>query len=196
MPWLSACETEIEGIPARALRMSYIGESGWELHVAADKAVQLFSTLEAAAMPFSLGFYGAYAANSMRLEKGYRAWGSDLTTERNPVEAGLEPFVRPELRAPFKRDASWEMVLLEIEAGEVDPFYAHTIWRENQTVGIVTSGAYGHRTGKVLALGYLRDPNARDRLTVGILGQHRTAHILTEPPYDPTNVRLKSGGQT
>ena len=194
MPWLTVRETMIADVPVRALRMSYIGESGWELHVCVDKAVQLFSALEQDAQPLGLGFYGAYAANSMRLEKGYRGWGSDLTTERSPLEAGLAPFIRLDLQDALARDNPWNMVLLEIEASEVDPFYAHTLWRDGQPVGIVTSGAYGHRTGKVLALAYLRDPSAREGLTVSILGTHRRASVLTEPPFDPRNTRLKYGG--
>ena len=157
------------------------------------EAKALFEALEARAKPLGLAYYGAYAANAMRLEKGYRGWGSDLTTERSPLETGLTPFVRPELRAGLKRDDAWEMVLLEIEAGEVDPFYAHGVWQGARCVGIVTSGAYGHRTGKALALAYLRDPSARDGLTVFILGQHRAATILPQAPYDPDNFRMKPG---
>jgi len=194
MPWLTSQETEVAGIPVRALRVSYLGECGWELHVARDHAVALFIHLETAAKPHGLGFYGAYAANSMRLEKGYRGWGSDLTTERSPLEAGLTPFVRKDLRDGLARANAWDMVLLEVETGEVDPFYAHTIWRDGQPVGITTSGAYGHRTGKVLALAYLRDVSARDGLTISILGQERGATILPQSPFDPDNSRLKTGG--
>lgn len=196
MPWLGVCETVQAGCPVRALRLSYIGESGWELHVPAEKAATLFLALETASRPLGLGFYGAYAADAMRLEKGYRAWGSDLTTERSPLEAGLAAFVRPELRAGLARSAAWQMVLLEIAAGEVDPFHAHTLWQGNQPVGIVTSGGFGHRTGKVLALAYLRDATAREGLAVSILGEERAATILPGPPYDPGNFRLKTGAPT
>ncbi len=194
MPWLTARETHVAGIPLRALRVSYLGECGWELHVANKHAARLFVLLEETAKPLGLGFYGAYAANSMRLEKGYRGWGSDLTTERSPLEAGLTPFVRNDLRTKLARDDAWDMVLLDVEAGQVDPFYAHTIWKDGVPVGIATSGAYGHRTGKVLALAYLRDPTAREGLTISILGQHRAATILPEAPFDPNNHRLKTGG--
>ncbi|MEX0340291.1 MAG: FAD-dependent oxidoreductase [Arenibacterium sp.] len=194
MPWLSILETEVDNIALRALRVSYVGECGWELHVPREHAVALFNTLEATAKPLGLGFYGAYAANAMRLEKGYRAWGSDLTTERSPLEAGLAAFVRAERRDPLKRENPWDMVLLEVESGAVDPFYAHTIWQGGMPVGIATSGAYGHRTGKVLALAYLRDPTAREGLTISILGQSRAVTILTHPPFDPENTRLKPGG--
>lgn len=193
MSWLSVRSTEVEGVSLRALRLSYLGECGWELHVPRENAVSLFLKLEQAAMPHGLGYYGAYAANSMRLEKGYRGWGSDLTTERSPLEAGLTAFVRKDLQERLARDNPWEMVLLEIEVGDVDPFYAHSLWQDGRAVGIVTSGAYGHRTGKVLALAYLRDKSARKNLTVSILGQHRKATILPQPPFDPDNSRMKLG---
>lgn len=193
MPWLSARETTLDGIAIRALRLSYIGECGWELHVARGAATALFEALERRATPHGLGFYGAYAANSMRLEKGYRGWGSDLTTERSPLEAGLTAFVRKDLRDGLARDPAWEMVLLEIATGEVDPFYAHSVWQGDRPVGIVTSGAYGHRTGKVLALAYLRDATARDGLSVSILGQRRAATILPQAPFDPDDTRMKPG---
>ncbi|MEM9228243.1 MAG: FAD-dependent oxidoreductase [Pseudomonadota bacterium] len=196
MPWLTVREATVDDLPVRALRVSYIGEAGWELHVTPAHALALFIALEDRATPYGLGFYGAYAANSMRLEKGYRGWGSDLTTERSPLEAGLTPFVRTELRDGLARENPWDMVLLEIETGEIDPFYAHTLWQSDRPVGIVTSGAYGHRTGKVLALAYLRDPSVRTGLTVSILGRHRAAAILTTPPFDPDNTCMKSGCRT
>lgn len=191
MEWLSARVTQIEGVSLRALRMSYIGECGWELHVPRASAVELFQSLEARAAPFGLGFYGAFAANSMRLEKAYRGWGSDLTTERSPLESGLTPFVRKDLRPTLSQD--WDMVLLDIDAEDVDPFYAHSVLRNGQPVGVATSGAYGHRCDKVLALAYLRDPSARDGLSVSILGHPRPARILTRAPYDPDNTRMTSG---
>ncbi|WP_370212203.1 FAD-dependent oxidoreductase [Roseovarius sp.] len=193
MPWLSARETTLDGIAIRALRLSYIGECGWELHVARGAATALFEALERRAKPHGLGFYGAYAANSMRLEKGYRGWGSDLTTERSPLEAGLTAFVRKDLRDGLARDPAWDMVLMEIATGEVDPFYAHGVWQGERPVGIVTSGAYGHRTGKVLALAYLRDATARDGLSVSILGTRRAAKILPQAPFDPDDTRMKPG---
>ncbi|MEM1164044.1 MAG: FAD-dependent oxidoreductase, partial [Pseudomonadota bacterium] len=161
-PWLSVKHVKVGDYDVRAMRVSYIGESGWELHVEASVAPRLFRSLETAAAPFGLGFYGAYAANSMRLEKGYRAWGADLTTERSPVEAGLASFIKPDRHSFYGAEAmanqsdTWDLVLLEIESGEIDPFFAHSLWQGERVVGIVTSGAYGHRTEKVLALAYLR----------------------------------------
>ena len=199
-PWLSVRQMDVAGISVRALRVSYIGELGWELHVSRSDAVALFEALEAAGKPFGIGFYGAYAANAMRLEKGYRGWGSDLTTERSPLENGLGYLVKPAEREFAGREAmlarqegkdAWDMVLLELESGEVDPFYAHPVHQGDNVVGVVTSGAYGHRTGKVLALAFLRDATARTGLSVRVLGQTRPARILDDAPYDAGNERMK-----
>ncbi|MEO1191807.1 MAG: FAD-dependent oxidoreductase [Pseudomonadota bacterium] len=196
-PWLSHRRLTLAGTSVHALRVSYIGELGWELHVAADQAAALFLALEGAGKPLGLGFYGAYAGNALRLEKGYRAWGSDLTSERSPLEAGLTAFVRQDQdffgKAALKaRGAPWHMVLLELFDSDVDPFYAHCVLQQGKPVGIVTSGAYGHRCGKKLALAYLRDSRVTRDLTVRILGQDCPARILGTPPYDPTNKRLKA----
>lgn len=197
-PWLSAREITVAGTAALALRVSYVGELGWELHVAQSDAVALFEALEIAGKPLGVGYYGAYAANSLRLEKGYRGWGSDLTTERTPLETGLSLLVKTGDRTFIGRDAmlartnAWDMVLLEVETTDVDPFYSHTVFAEGRPVGVVTSGAHGHRTGKTLALAFLREPSVRKSLSVKILGRMRTARILDEVPHDPQNQRLKS----
>ncbi|MEO0370463.1 MAG: FAD-dependent oxidoreductase, partial [Pseudomonadota bacterium] len=188
-PWLTHREITISGKRCLALRMSYIGEPGWELHVAAEDTARVFLTLETAGTMHHIGYYGAFAANAMRLEKGYPAWGADLTTERSPLEAGLGAFVRESVG--LMRKDPWRLVLLEVVPGEVDPFYAHTVWQGDRPVGIVTSGAHGHRTGKTLAMAYLRDPGAKEGLSVSLLGEKRAAVILEEVPYDPGNLRLK-----
>jgi len=198
-PWLSVREMEVAGVPALVLRVSYVGELGFELHVARADAAKLFLALEEAGKPFGLGYYGAYAANSMRLEKGYRGWGMDLTTERSPLETGLAFLVKSEGRgftgrdAMLKRPKPWDMVLLEIDTdGEIEPFYSHTLFAQGRAVGVVTSGAFGHRVRKSLALAFLREPAIREGLTVKLLGRERAARILDTPPYDPHNLRLRA----
>ncbi|MEQ8293730.1 MAG: FAD-dependent oxidoreductase [Roseovarius sp.] len=200
-PWLSFREITVANITLRALRVSYVGELGWELHARAADLPRLFDALEAAGQPHGIGLYGAYAANAMRLEKGYRAWGGDLTTERTPDESGLGSLIHPEDRDFPGRDAllrrmdspdRWEMVLLQLDTGTLDPFYAHTVRLEGRPVGIVTSGAHGHRTGLTLALAYLRTRGLREGLTVDILGQRFDATVLDRPPFDPDNTRLRS----
>ena len=197
--WLSVSEVEISGIPVRAIRVSYIGELGWELHVAVNQMRDLFMVLEKTGRAFGLGYFGAYAMNAMRLEKGYPAWGADFTTERTPAETGAGHLIKMDheftgkaaLTERMQSDDRWEMVLLEVETTDVDPYYAHGVYQQNNCVGIVTSAAHGHRTGKTLAMAYLRDRTARDNLTVEILGKMRTAQILSTPPFDPENIRMK-----
>ena len=188
-PWLTARPIDIGGIRVDALRVSYVGEPGFELHH--DIALQqaLLEHLLQAGEAFELGFYGAFAMNSMRLEKGYRAWGADLTTERTPLEAGLGYLVRAEGREFIGRQAMleraqvedhWSMELIELDAPEFDPFYMHTVSRQGRAVGMVTSGSYGHRLQKALALAYFRVPiTDDDELEVEILGRPVGARITS-----------------
>lgn len=196
--WMSVHPITVAGIALRALRLSYIGEAGCELHVPAADAVRLFLALEAEGQSEGIGCFGAHAMNAMRLEKGYPAWGADFTTERTPAETGMGFIVKPDhdfigREALLSRMAApdrWEMVLLEIEKGVAEPFYSHGVWQGDTCVGIVTSAAHGHRTGRGLALAYLRDRSARDVLEVDVLGRRCRAVILDRPPFDPDNTRL------
>lgn len=200
-PWLSLREITVAGLPVRALRVSYIGELGWELHAARADLPALFDAVEAAGKPLGMGFFGAHAMNSMRLEKGYRAWGADFTTERTPAETGAGPLVKPEghdftgreaLIARMAADDRWETVLLALETDGVEPFYSHTVFHRGKPVGVVTSGGWGHRTGRALALAYLRSRGLREGLSVEILGRPVAAQVLDAPPYDPGNDRMKA----
>ena len=126
--------------------------------------------------------------NSMRLEKAYRAWGADLTTERTPLEAGLDHLVKIDGRAFTGRDAMlararakdhWSMELLEFDDPEFDPFYMHTVFRGNSAIGMVTSGGYGHRLRKTIGLAYFRHKVEADcQLEVEILGRSSKARII------------------
>ena len=188
-PWLTARSVTIAGIELLALRVSYVGVPGFELHH--DIAVQetLLRHLLQAGENYELGFYGAFAMNAMRLEKAYRAWGSDLTTERTPLEAGLDHLVKSDDReftgreamlARAERDDHWSMHLLEFDEPEFDPFYGHPVFRGTEAVGLVTSGAYGHRLQKSIGLAYFRQSvDADDQLAVEILGRRASARITT-----------------
>lgn len=198
-PWLSAAQIAIAGIALRALRVSYVGELGWELHVPLDEMASLYDALVEAGRRFDLCPFGAYAVNAMRLEKGYRAWGLDLTTERTPLEAGLDFLVRSEGRDFVGRDAmlarqrdAWRMILLDLEQRDgLDPFYGHTVFQEDEPIGIVTSGVFGHRTGKLLALAYLTPKASAETFEVEILGESVAARPLSAAPYDPENCKLR-----
>jgi len=136
----------------------------------------------------------------MRLEKAYRGWGSDLTVERTPMEAGLGPLVRHRDRIFVGRTRMlerqggadhWSMHLLALGDEGPDPFYAHTVLSNGEPVGMVTSGAYGHRVGRKLALAYFRPGVPLDNLSVEILGETVPAEILETVPFDPDNARMR-----
>ena len=209
LPWLHCMQTKLVGVNVKILRVSYVGEFGYELHANMGDLPVLFDALEEAGKAYGIGYYGAYAANSMRLEKGYRAWGVDLTTERDLVESGLAAFCKTEGRDFLGCDAlknrlgqseRWQMKLLSIESDQQDPFYAHSLYVGDETVGVVTSGGYGHRCHLVLAMAYLSDPekalkaHAGDGppLEIRILNKRYKASILDDVPFDPKNTRLKS----
>ena len=207
--WLHCAETKLAAIDVKILRISYVGELGYELHANMADLPILFDSIDKAGKPFGLGYYGAYAANSMRLEKGYRAWGSDLTTERDLIEAGLSTFCKLEgrhflgcdaLKNRLQNSKRWQMKLLSIESDQQDPFYAHSLYVGADTVGIVTSGGYGHRSQKTLAMAYLSDPEKafqahqgkEQPLEIRLLNKRYQAVILDDIPFDPKNARLKS----
>ena len=201
-PGLSAQQIKVADADVIALRVSYVGELGWELHHKFEHQLRLFNSLYEAGQEFNVGLFGAFAMNSMRLEKGYRAWGGDLTTERTPIEAGLKFLTKPDNREFVGREAllerenserAWQMHLLELEEQPNDPFYMHTVFLDDRAVGMVTSGSYGHRVQKPLALAYFSESvNFDDTFSVSILDGMVNARILEKPPYDPTNAKMKA----
>ncbi|UVC06607.1 FAD-dependent oxidoreductase [Rhizobium sp. TH2] len=198
-PWLSARTITVAGIPVLALRVSYVGELGWELHVDLDRFGDVYAAVAEAGKPFGHAPFGIYAVNAMRLEKGYRGWGSDLTTERTPLESGLEALVRTDGRsfigreAMLERDAAdtaWRMALFSVEDDGVSlPFYNHTVWQDGKAVGVVTSGAYGFRARMPLVLAYLA-PKASDApMSIRVIDRDLKITELLDVPYDPQNLK-------
>ena len=202
--WLTAQEVDVAGVSCKALRVSYVGELGWELHCPIDQMAELYDALIAAGEPHGLVHFGAYAMNVMRIEKGYKAWGSELTTEITPIEARLERFV--DFSTEFiGRDATVErrdqtdplsmvLVYCEVDATDSDvrgnepAFDAH-----GNVMGITTSGAWGHTVGKSLAFVYVAPQFEAPGSTfeMDLLGERRTAKVLAEPAYDPKNEVLR-----
>lgn len=200
-PWLSAKEITVAGIPALALRVSYVGELGWELHVDIERFGDLYRAIAEAGKSRQHAPFGIYAVNAMRLEKGYRGWGSDLTTERTPLESGLDALVRSDGRSFIGREAmleraksgkAWRIALFSVEDDGVSlPFYNHTVWQAGRAVGVVTSGAYGFRTGTPLVLAYLTPEANSAPMTIRVIDRDLTITELREAPYDPQNLRQR-----
>lgn len=202
-PWMSVAELQIAGVDAIAMRVSYVGELGWELHTASSDLPVLYDELMNRGEAFGIGQFGSYALNSMRVEKGYHAWGSDFGTEYTLFDAGLQNFAKPAGRDFPGRDAvleqatqepDWEWVGLELLDASPWPLASEPILKDGTTIGYITSGAFGARTQKMLALGYV----CRDAVSIGeecavsILGETYRARIHVPAQYDPGNARMRA----
>ena len=201
-PWMSVAQIEVAGRRATALRVSYVGELGWELHLASSDLAAVYDALHAAGIDLGLVDFGSYALNAMRLEKGWHAWGADIGTEYSLFDAGLDRFVRLDKPDFAGRDAvlrqrevesTWRFTGFVIEGGDADPLPGDPILRAGECVGHVTSGGTGFRLGERLALGYvMNDHFESDReFEIEILGERRRAIASPTPFYDPENVRLR-----
>jgi dimethylglycine dehydrogenase len=206
-PWMSVLEITIAGKPVTALRLSYVGELGWELHLASKDLRTLYDTLWETGEELGLADFGSYALNAMRLEKGYHAWGSDIGTEYSLFDAGLSRFVRFDKPDFIGREAvirqketgpDWRFAGLIIEEGDADPLSGDPIFQGDRWVGYVTSGGTGFRLGKRLALGYLKEGPGDPGMPfeIEIFGERRRATASPTPFYDPENARLKGSIQS
>jgi dimethylglycine dehydrogenase len=202
-PWLSAREIEIGFARMLAMRVNYVGELGWELHVPVECQVAVYDALWQAGEEFGIRDFGMYAMESLRLEKCYRGWKTDLTHEYSPLKASLDRFVKLD-KADFKgraallreqqQDVSERFVPLIVDANSADAPASAPVFSGEEVVGLVTSGGYGHSIGKSIALAYLRRDLAEpgSRLEIEILGERRPAEVVSEPIYDPRNERLRA----
>ncbi len=203
-PWLSWQPIAIDGVTVAALRVNYVGELGWELHVTMAQAPALLARLRAAGEALGLADVGIYAVDALRLEKGYRSWKQDLTTEYSALAAGLDRFVRldkPDFPGRAALLAEREsggpadrLVPLRVDDVGADAPVTASVLDGEAPVGIVTSGGWGHRLGHSIALAYVRTELARPGqvLAIDIYGTRARAVVTTEPLYDPINSRLKA----
>ncbi len=200
--WLSAREVKLGGASLRALRVSFTGELGWELHVPMSDMAQVFDAIMGAGQPHDLGLFGSHALTSMRMEKAYKV-SADMTNECSPYEAGLMSFVTPEKEGFVGREAllanmeapRWKLVYLRLDDDHgAELLGGEGVFADGERVGVVTTAAYGHTTGTSLAWAYV-DPS-RDRagtaLDLLLLGEEVTATILEEPVWDPSAERARA----
>jgi dimethylglycine dehydrogenase len=199
-PYLSAKEIDIAGVKVRALRVSYVGELGWELHAPIDELASLHAALWKQGQALGVAHYGLYAVNSMRLEKGYKAWGSELTNEINMLEADMPRFIRFDKQDFVGREAtqkarndSFKIAYVEVQAKDADARGAESILSGEHCIGVTTSGGYGHRVGKSLAFVCVPPSYANPGQVFDILiqGERCPATVLKDPAFDPDNTRMK-----
>lgn len=200
-PWRTAQEIEIGAARVLALRLSYAGELGWELFHPMEQQVGLYERLMNAGADLDAGDYGFRALDAMRLEKGYRAWGSELLAEITPLEAGLDRFIAFDKEffgcdalLKQKADGIWHRIMtLQVDAGDVDCRGNEPVFRDGKLAGITTSGGYAHTLKTSIALAYLDIEHTRigTELTVELLREMRNARVLEDCPFDAANVRQR-----
>ncbi|RVB97569.1 aminomethyltransferase family protein, partial [Mesorhizobium sp. M7A.F.Ca.CA.002.15.2.1] len=166
LPWLTHQETKIAGRWAKLVRVSFAGELGWEIHTRIDDTAAIFDAVCAAGQQHGLKPFGMYALDSLRLEKGYRTWKGDLSTDYSILQGGLERFVKwdkPDFRGKAallnekQQGVKKRFVTLVVEnPGDCDAPSVSTLWHDGKIVGETTSGGWGHRIDKSIAPGMLR----------------------------------------
>ena len=207
-PFATMQEIDIGHAVARAIRMTYVGELGWELYVPTEFAASAYEAIVAAGGDLGLRDAGYYALESLRIEKGFRAWGHDLTPDHTPIEAGLSFAVRLDKSPPFiGRDAllrqkesgvNRRLALFTVDDPAALLHGGELIVRDGRPVGEIRSAAYGHTLGRAVGLGYVHNPDGVDAAFIAegtyqldIAGERfaATAHIRT--PYDPKAERIR-----
>ena len=195
--WLTARDIEVAGMPVTAIRMSYTGELGWELHGPLAHIVPVYDALCAAGHPHGLEDYGSFAMNAMRMEKMFKGAG-ELTNEVTLPEADVMRFVkmdkefvgRDRTQAALDAPLPWICAYLEVDGdGVSDGNGGEAVFGGGQQIGQISSIAWGHTTGKLLAFAYIVPEFAAPGtgLEVMVMGRRRTARVLAEPVYDPQN---------
>jgi 4-methylaminobutanoate oxidase (formaldehyde-forming) len=201
-------ELMIAGAPVRALRVTYVGELGWELHLPVETAGAVYDAIMAAGRPHGIANAGYRAIESLRLEKGYRAWGSDIGPDHSPLEAGMAWAVKLKQNTPFLgREALAEqaatplkkrLACFTVDDPEIVLLGRETIFRDGQQVGWLTSGGYGYTVAKNIGYGYVRNPDGvptdwlmSGRYELEVATARVAAQIHLAPLYDPRMERIK-----
>lgn len=201
--WLTAREIDVAGVRVRALRVNYVGELGWELHCPMDGLPKLYDAVWHAGQSHGIANFGVYAVNSLRMEKAYKAWAAELTNEITLVEADMErffaagkgDFIGKAATLKVKEEGiTTKLVYLEVEPGESDVHGGEPVFDGDRPIGVTTSGAYGHSTGKGLGFAYVEPDYAVTgrKIDLELLGKRRWAKVLAEPVWDPNSERSRS----
>lgn len=203
-PWLSARECTVGLAPARLMRVNFVGELGWEIHHGLEYQNHIFDALMEAGRDLGLRPFGIRAMDALRVEKSYRLIGTEMSIEYAALESGLDRFVHPDkgefvgregLLAWRERGFDNAFVTLEVQGvTDRDPLGNNPIRQGGKLVGRSTSGNYGYRLQKSLALAMVK-PDLTEpgtELEIEVLGDHYPAVVLPESPYDPENHHLRA----
>jgi sarcosine dehydrogenase len=198
-PYMSARELDLAFAPVLALRVTYLGELGYELHVPVEYALHLYERLWACGQRLGIANVGYRAINSLRLEKHYLVWGSDITPDYNPYEAGLG-FCVALGKGDFLARAALAGVKAQGPAQRLTWFTAppeptlhggEVVLAGDRVLGRVTSGGFGHTIGRNILCAYLAaDEPADAELTIEVMGERFAALRHARPPYDPERIAI------
>jgi 4-methylaminobutanoate oxidase (formaldehyde-forming) len=208
-PFGSVREILVAGAPVTALRITYVGELGWELHTPVASALDVYRAVMAAGEAHGVAPCGYRAIESLRLEKGYRAWSSDLTPDHTPLQAGLGFAVKLDANTPFlgrealveqrQRGLTRRLACFTTQDSGIVLLGRETIYRDGERVGWLTSGGYGYTVDKSIGYGYVRSEDGVDReyLSSGdyqleVASRRVPATIHFRSLYDPRNERIRS----
>jgi 4-methylaminobutanoate oxidase (formaldehyde-forming) len=208
-PFMTAREIRIAGATLLAIRVTYVGELGWELHIPVEFAATVYDSLVAAGAPFGMIDAGYRAIESLRLEKGYRAWGADIGPDHTPQMAGLGWAVKLKSGAPFQgRDALIEaagkplprlLTGFTVDDPDAPLLGRETIYRNGERVGWLSSGGFGYSIGKPIGYGYVRNAEGVDatfvlegRYELEVAGARIEAQASLSPFYDPESARVRA----
>lgn len=201
LSYFRAKRANIAGIPVTAMRLSYVGELGWELYTSADNGLRLWDALWKAGQPHGVIAAGRSAFNSLRLEKGYRSWGTDMTTEHDPFEAGVDFAVKAgkegfmgqtALKGRSKENVVRKLRCLTVDDGRSMVLGKEPVYYEGKPLGYVTSSAFGFTIGRPIVYAWL--PNSVEEgkgVEIEYFGQRIKATVTSEPVYDPQMTRLR-----
>lgn len=206
-PYCKAKQIEMAYARPLALRISFVGELGWELYIPTDFAPGVFDELMKAGEEFGLKLVGLHAVDSLRLEKGYRHWSTDITPDDTPYEAGLGFAVKPDKGDFIGREAlarqreqglTRRLVMFTLEDPEPLLYHDEPIYRNGELVSTVTHGAYAHLLGAAMGMGYLENHEGIDqewilsgRYEIDVEGTMVPAGVHLRPPHDPKSEHLR-----
>jgi heterotetrameric sarcosine oxidase gamma subunit len=202
-PYFTARQLTVDTTPALALRVSYVGELGWEIYTLTEYGLRLWDTLWEAGRPFNLIAAGGAAFDSLRLEKGYRLWGADIHTDYNPYEAGLSWTVkfnkgdflgRDALLRINEREVSRKLCCITVDEPNGVALGKEPLLDGERVLGYVTSTNYGYSVGRHIVYGYLPVEYSTEgtKVDVEYFGRRYSGTVTKEPLYDPGNVKLKT----
>jgi dimethylglycine dehydrogenase len=200
-PWLTGRDIRVAGHEVRALRVSYVGELGWELHPRIGSMAALYEALWERGRAVGMANYGLYAVNSMRVEKGYKAWSTELTNELTLLEADMPRFFAAQKDDVIGKAATlaqaprpFKIVYVEVDAADTDARGGEPVLAaDGRCIGVTTSGAYGHRVKKSLAFACVEPAFEASGSSFDILlqGERRHATVLPAPAFDADNSRMR-----